>query len=198
VVTARTAAEARQAAEANVDAGADWLKLRVDDNLGTSEPMPWPAVDAVLEVGRERGVPVATHLFYLEEARRLLEMGTGLIAHSVRDVAMDATFLDTLEQSGVCYVPTLTRELSTCVYEARPGFFDDPFFQRHALASEVRRLEDPSVQRGFQDSPAADGYREALEGARRNMVLAHDAGVPVAFGTDSGPAARFPGYFEHL
>jgi imidazolonepropionase-like amidohydrolase len=198
VVTARTPTEARRAAEANVDAGADWLKLRVDDNLGTSDPMPWPAVEAVLEVGSERGVPVATHLFYLEDARRLLEMGTGLVAHSVRDVAMDAAFLDRLEGSDVCYVPTLTRELSTFVYEARPDFFDDPFFQRHALAREVRRLEDPSVQRSFRDSPTADGYRAALEVARHNMILAHDAGVPVAFGTDSGPAARFPGYFEHL
>lgn len=198
VVTARTPAEARQTAEANVDAGADWLKLRVDDNLGTSEPMPWSAVEAVLDVGRERDVPVATHLFYIEDAGRLLEMGTGLVAHSVRDVEMDAAFLGTLERSGVCYVPTLTRELSTFVYEARPDFFDDPFFQRHALAREVRRLEDPAVQEGFRDSPTADGYREALEVARRNLMLAQDAGVPVAFGTDSGPAARFPGYFEHL
>lgn len=198
VVTARTPAEARRVAEANVDGGADWLKLRVDDNLGTSQPMPWPAVQAVLDVGRERGVPVATHLFYLDDARRLLEMGTGLVAHSVRDVEMDASFLEVLERSGVCYVPTLTRELSTFVYQGRPDFFDDPFFQRHALAREVRRLEDPAVQEGFRDSPTADGYREALEVARRNLILAHDAGIPVAFGTDSGPAARFPGYFEHL
>lgn len=198
VVTARTPDEARRVAEANIDGGADWLKLRVDDNLGTSEPMPWPAVEAVLDVGRERGVPVATHLFYLEDARRLLEMGTGLVAHSVRDVEMDASFLEMLERSGVCYVPTLTRELSTFVYERRPDFFDDPFFQRHALAREVRRLEDPAVQEGFRDSPTASGYREALEVAHRNLILAHDAGVPVAFGTDSGPNARFPGYFEHL
>ncbi|MEX2471223.1 MAG: amidohydrolase family protein [Gemmatimonadota bacterium] len=198
VVTARTPDEARRVAEANVDGGADWLKLRVDDNLGTSEPMPWPAVEAVLDVGRERGVPVATHLFYLEDARRLLEMGTGLVAHSVRDVEMDASFLEMLERSGVCYVPTLTRELSTFVYERRPDFFDDPFFQRHALAREVRRLEDPAVQEGFRVSPTASGYREALEVAHRNLILAHDAGVPVAFGTDSGPSARFPGYFEHL
>lgn len=198
VVTARNPAEARRTAEANVDGGAAWLKLRVDDNLGTSEPMPWPAVEAVLDVGRERGVPVATHLFYLEDARRLLDMGTGLVAHSVRDVEMDSGFLHTLERSGVCYVPTLTRELSTFVYEGRPGFFDDPFFQRHALAREVRRLEDPAVQEAFRAGPTADGYRDALEVARRNLILAHDAGIQVAFGTDSGPAARFPGYFEHL
>ena len=198
VVTARTPRAAREAAEANVRAGASWLKLRVDDNLGTSEPMPWDAVQAVMDVGAEHGVPVSTHLFYLDDARRLLEMGTGMVAHSVRDRSVDDTFIAELHASGICYVPTLTRELSTFVYETRPDFFDDPFFQRHASRPEVRRLERPDVQAGFRNSPTAAGYRRALDQARSNLVRLHAAGVPVAFGTDSGPAARFPGYFEHL
>ncbi|MGI8739975.1 MAG: amidohydrolase family protein [Gammaproteobacteria bacterium] len=32
--------------------------------------------------------------------------------------------------------------------------------------------------------------------AKRNMMALHEAGVRIAFGTDSGP--RFQGYFEHL
>jgi imidazolonepropionase-like amidohydrolase len=198
VVTARTPSGARQVAEATIDAGASWLKLRVDDNLGTSDPMPWDAVEAVLAVGAAHDVPVATHLFYLDDARRLLDMGTGLLAHSVRDRPVDDAFIAELLESGVCYVPTLTRELSTFVYQTRPEFFDDPFFQRHASPPEIRRLERPDVQRGFRDSPTAEGYRRALDQARGNLVRLHAAGVPIAFGTDSGPAARFPGYFEHL
>ena len=198
VVAARTPRAAREAAEANVAAGANWLKLRVDDNLGTSDPMPWDAVEAVFEVGAAHDVPVATHLFYLDDAHRLLDLGTGLVAHSVRDRGVDDAFVTGLLASGVCYVPTLTRELSTFVYETRPDFFDDPFFQRHASAAEVRRLERPDVQAGFRESSTADGYRRALTQARSNLVRLHAAGVPIAFGTDSGPAARFPGYFEHL
>jgi imidazolonepropionase-like amidohydrolase len=30
------------------------------------------------------------------------------------------------------------------------------------------------------------------------MKKVHDAGVPVAMGTDTGPPYRFQGYFEHL
>jgi hypothetical protein len=86
VITERTPEAARARARANVEGGASWLKLRVDDNLGASDPMPWDAVEAVFEVARETGVPVATHIFYLEDARRLLEMGTGMVGHSVRDV----------------------------------------------------------------------------------------------------------------
>ena len=38
------ASAARATAEANADAGVDWLKVRVDDNLRTTEKMPWEAV----------------------------------------------------------------------------------------------------------------------------------------------------------
>src|SRR5690606_30997921 len=156
--------------------------------------MPWEAVEAVLAVGREHDVPVATHLFYLDDAVRLLEMGSGLIGHSVRDRDVDDDFVRRLTGSGVCYVPTLTREVSTYVYGERPDFFDDPFFRSHALPGEVRRLEDPAVQARFRESPTADAYRQALEQAQANLAVLHDAGARIAFGTDSGPAARFPGY----
>ena len=38
----------------------------------------------------------------------------------------------------------------------------------------------------------------ALEIATRNLKRLSDAGVGIAFGTDTGPPGRFQGYFEHL
>jgi imidazolonepropionase-like amidohydrolase len=192
------AAAARATAVENADMGVDWLKLRVDDNLGTSPKMSWDGVEAVMAVGRERGIPVATHLFYLEDAKRLVEMGTGLVAHSVRDVPVDPAFIDALRSSDICYVPTLTRELSTFAYARRPEFLDDPFFARHALESEVARVSDPAFMDQQATSRAAAGYQLALAQALVNLKMLSDAGVRVAMGTDAGPAARFPGYFQHL
>jgi imidazolonepropionase-like amidohydrolase len=189
---------ARAAAIANADSGVDWLKLRVDDNLGTGQKMSWDAVQAVLDVGEERGIRVATHLFYLEDAKTLLQMGTGMVAHSVRDTDVDEAFIAALIESGVCYVPTLTREMSTFAYAERPGFFDNDFFTDLANASEVARVSEPGFMGAMRQSPAAAGYRVALGQALRNLKLLVDAGAPVTFGTDAGPAARFPGFFEHL
>ena len=31
----------------------------------------------------------------------------------------------------------------------------------------------------------------------QNLKILSDAGIPIAVGTDTGPAARFQGYFEH-
>jgi imidazolonepropionase-like amidohydrolase len=198
VITDPDPADARATAEANADAGVDWLKLRVDDNLGTTDKMPWDAVEAVLEVGRERDIPVATHLFYLADAKRLLEMGSGMVAHSVRDTDVDSDFIEQLAASGVCYVPTLTREVSTFVYAERPDFFDDEFFTRWANADQVAAASDPDFMARMAASPAAAGYREALTVAMRNVKTLSDAGARIAMGTDAGPAVRFPGYFEHM
>ena len=197
VIAARDPAGARAAAIANADAGVDWLKLRVDDNLGEGQKMPWDAVQAVLDVGAERGLRVATHLFYLEDAKRLLEMGTGMIAHSVRDTSVDDEFIASLIETGVCYVPTLTREVSTFVYAQRPGFFDEDFFTELADEREIARLSEPAFMERMRQSPAAAGYRVALVQALRNLKTLVDAGAPVTFGTDAGPGGRFPGFFEH-
>ena len=34
--------------------------------------------------------------------------------------------------------------------------------------------------------------------AKRNLKRVSDAGIRIAFGTDTGPAGRFQGFFEHL
>jgi len=190
--------EAAAITSANIDAGVDWIKLRQDDNLGTSEKMNWDAIDAVIRTARASNTPVATHIFYMDDAAMLLGMGTSLIAHSVRDQPVSEMFMKSMLESGVCYVPTLVREVSTFVYGERPEFFDDPFFLEAAKQSEIDRVSDPEYMSRMAASPSAAGYRIALEKAQENLRAMLVAGVPVAFGTDSGPAGRFPGYFEHM
>jgi imidazolonepropionase-like amidohydrolase len=198
VITAVTPAEARAAVAENAAAGVDWIKIRVDDNLGTTTKMPWDAVQAVLEATHQRGLRLAAHLFYLDDSKRLLEMGTDLVAHSIRDAEVDDEVIRLFKETGTCYVPTLTREVSAFVYGTRPSFLDDPFFQEGAKASEIERVSEPTFMQNVRESTAAARYRDGLGQAQRNLKRLSDAGVPIAFGTDAGPAGRFPGYFEHL
>ncbi|HEX6259951.1 MAG TPA: amidohydrolase family protein [Woeseiaceae bacterium] len=198
VVANENAHEAAAQAADNAAAGVDWLKVRVDDNLGTADKMPWKAVEAVLAVGSDTNVPVATHVFYYDDALRLLRTGSGLIAHSVRDRKVDDTFIDAMLAADVCYTPTLVREVSTFVYAERPSFFDDPFFREAADRSEIERVTRPEYMADVARSPLTAGYRKALRQAQENLGILQAAGVPIAFGTDSGPPGRFPGYFEHM
>jgi imidazolonepropionase-like amidohydrolase len=50
----------------------------------------------------------------------------------------------------------------------------------------------------MRESKSAQTYKKALEIAKRNLKALSDAGVRIAMGTDTGPAARFQGYFEQL
>ena len=90
VITATTAQGAAAEVEKIAAMGVDWLKFRVDDNLGASTKMPKAAWKTVIEVGHAKQLPVAAHLFYLDDAKDLLREGIDLLAHSVRDKPVDA------------------------------------------------------------------------------------------------------------
>lgn len=176
----------------------DWAKIRVDDNLDRTEKVSPATWGAVIEEGHAHGLPVAVHVVELADARAVVRGGADLVAHSVRDRAVDRELIGLMLDRDVCLSPTLTRELSTYVYGGRPEFFDDPFFLAEADSAVIRGLLDPERRREVRESEAAAWYREHLPVAKENLAALHDAGVGIAFGTDSGPPGRFQGYFEHL
>jgi imidazolonepropionase-like amidohydrolase len=196
VLTPGTPDEARAQVGGVVDQQVDFVKIRVDDNLGTTTKMPPGVYRAVIEESHRRGARVAAHLFYLGDAKGLLDAGVDLVAHSIRDAEVDAAVIAQLQARNTCVVPTLMREVSTFVYESTPSWFEDPLFKMHPDRAQVPGLMDPARQQAMRASPAAQRYKVALDMASRNLKRLHDAGVPIAMGTDTGPAARFQGYFE--
>lgn len=174
----------------------DFVKIRVDDNLGTTPKMPEAVYRAVIDEAHLRGLRVAVHVFYLEDAKRLLDAGADLIAHSIRDLDVDPALTASLREKGICVCPTLMREVSTFVYETTPPFFSDPLFLAHADKAWMTQLQQPDQQRAMRESASAQRYKVALDVASRNLKRLSDVGIPIAMGTDTGPTGRFQGYFE--
>jgi imidazolonepropionase-like amidohydrolase len=196
VLAPNTPDEARAQVADDAAQKVDIVKIRVDDNLGTTPKMTPEIYRAVIDEAHKRGLRVATHLFYLGDAKSLLDAGTDFVAHSVRDTDVDADFISAIKRRGVCYSPTLMREVSTFVYESTPAFFSDTFFLTHANAEWVATLKEPARQQAMRTSKSAQQYKAALAVAKRNLRKLSDAGVPIAMGTDTGPTGRFQGYFE--
>jgi imidazolonepropionase-like amidohydrolase len=196
VLDPRDAADARVQVADAARQHVDIVKIRVDDNLGTTRKMTPEVYRAVIAAAHERGLRVATHLFYLGDAKSLLAAGTDFVAHSVRDRDVDDEFVAAMKASGKCYSPTLMREVSTFVYESTPEWFSDPLFLRHADTALMRTLSDPARQASVRASASAQRYKTALQVANRNLKRLVDAGVPVSMGTDTGPVGRIQGYFE--
>lgn len=196
-VAGTTAASAAAEVEKNASLKVDWIKVRVDDNLGTRAKIPVEAWSAAVKRAGERGLPVAAHMFYLADAKALLKEGVSLLAHSVRDLPVDAELISLMRQRGACLSPTLMREVSTFVYESRPAFLDDPFFSRYADRKAVADVTTAERQQQTRTSKTAAGYKVALVQANANLKALSAAGVRVAMGTDTGQVGRFQGYFEH-
>jgi imidazolonepropionase-like amidohydrolase len=201
VINGDTAEAARAMADKVAQMKPDLLKIRVDDNLGTSKKMPEVAWRATIEEAHARKLPIAVHIYWLADAKATLLAGADMIAHSVRDVPVDNEFINALKARDVCYSPTFTRELSTFIYDATPSWVDDPFFLKGVEKGVPEQLKDLKRQEQVRNSGAwksGQQYKAGLEVAKKNLKTLSDRGVRIAFGTDTGPPGRFQGFFEHL
>lgn len=198
VITGATPQEAVAVVDRNHSMGVDFMKIRVDDNLGTAPKMTEEVYRAVIKRSHELGYKIASHMYYLDDATRLLDAGTNMMAHSVRDRVVDEKFIVQMKEKQVPYCPTLTREISTFVYADTADFFTDSLFSREYDEKTVLPLLDPARQAQVAASVSATTYRKQFPTAMENLKKLSDRGVPIVFGTDSGVPTRFIGYFEHM
>lgn len=198
VIEGHTAEAAIAAVNRTAAMKPDWLKIRVDDNNGAGMKMPRVAYKAAIDRAHALGLPIAAHMYYLEDAKQLLHDGIDLLAHSVRDLPVDQEVINLARERNVCLVPTLMREMSIFVYESTPAFFSDPFFTKYANQATVKTLMAPERQAQVRSNPNTARFKQVIELASRNMMQMKTAGVKIAMGTDSGAANRFQGHFEHM
>jgi len=175
----------------------DIVKMWVDDHLGHLKKMPFEISKAIIDSAHSHGLPVAAHIFYLDDAKKLAAAGVNGFAHSVRDKAVDQELIDIMKQHGTWLAAaTLTREASTFVYAKTAPFLNDPFFTRSVSPKVVATLKSADYQKTIAADPDFPKYAGILEMAKKNLKRLSDAGVKYGFGTDAGPPGRFPGFFE--
>ena len=87
VLAPKSPADAVKLVDEDAAMKVDIVKIRVDDNLGTTPKMAPEIYKAVIDEAHKKGLRVAVHLFYLDDAKAVLDAGADFIAHSVRDVA---------------------------------------------------------------------------------------------------------------
>lgn len=176
----------------------DMVKLWMDDHLGEQKKMPYEIGKAIIDGAHKRNLPVSAHIFYLADAKKLVEYGVNGLAHSVRDKPIDQELIDSMKKHGAWQLAgTLSREGSMFVYAKTPDFGGDPFFTRGVSGSVVKTLKSPEFQKSMTADPHFARYEEFLATAQKNFKRQIDGGVKFGFGTDSGPPGRFPGYLEH-
>ncbi len=194
----QTAEEARARVNAYADAGADVVKIHVTGNPNDMTPAVY---GALIDQAHSRGLDVSAHMYYLEDARGLIDAGVDVLAHSVRDQDVDTALIDEIKRRNVGYTPTLTRDLARFVYEGIPDFLSDPFFLQRAepYAAEIEVVRDPARQEEMRTSEVRQADKIGLQRGERNLKILSDAGVLIGLGTDTGTnVGQWQGYFEHV
>ena len=192
-----TAAQARAYVDQLAKMRVDLVKMWVDDELGRYQKLAPEVSSAIIDQAHRHKLKAAAHLFYLADAKSLLDAGLDAMAHSVRDKEVDAELIAKLKRNNATAIATLTREQSVFVYADSPPWLDDPFFQRGVSPETIATLKSDAYRNKVAGNPDAAKFREFFQTASRNLKKLSDAGVRIGFGTDTGPPGRIQGFFEH-
>jgi imidazolonepropionase-like amidohydrolase len=121
-----------------------------------------------------------------------------VLAHSIRDVELDADTVSLIKSKKTYYIPTLELEESFYVYAEQPQLLASPFFQIGSNPKLERTLNGKSYRDSVAKDRATEAHKKAFEVAMKNARKLRDATALLAFGTDSGANPyRVPGFAEH-
>jgi imidazolonepropionase-like amidohydrolase len=177
----------------------DLVKLWLDDFGGQFPKMDPDIYIAIIREAHKHGLRVAAHLYYLNDARRLVANGVDIIAHSIRDSVFDDALLQEMKSKHVMYIPTLSLDEYAYIYARKPEWINDEFFKASLEPGVYEMISSEKYQLDLQHSPALDRNIHAFETALKNLKKLYDAGILVSMGTDSGAMPiRTQGFSEHL
>ncbi|MEJ7609389.1 MAG: amidohydrolase family protein, partial [Bryobacteraceae bacterium] len=188
--------EQAQKAVAELDANkVDIVKIWVDDHFGRDAKISIDLSKAIIDAAHAKKYKVAAHVFYLDDAKKLVDAGLDALAHSVRDKPVDDALIESMKKHGAWQIATtFTREVSAYAFASPPAWLDDPFLKRSIGPAVIKTLKAP----GQKAVPSDKRFAEGLVIAKKNLKKLVDSGVKYGFGTDTGPPGRFIGYFEHM
>src|SRR5690349_8595183 len=140
---------------------------------------------------RKVGLPLIVHATGLWEAKDAVRAGARVLVHSVWSAPVDDEFLTLARSQGTIYAPTLMvpdgyRQVAARRFarDRQPLACVDP-------ATRVKALSTDTVALARRPSDSALAERTARTArsfaqAQANLKRVHDAGIPIALGTDAG------------
>jgi len=193
-----TVEEAIKEVEKQISNGVDFVKIWVDNNYGSMDVLPEDISAAAIETAHRLGKRVLVHVFRLDDAKRVARQGADGFVHSIRDSEIDQELLDLMRENNIWQVSsTLSRDRSMFIYGDPAPFLNDQFFYKSIPRTILDFLRSEEFQKQALEAPQYRTYPSYFEISKKNLSMLAKEGVRYAFGTDSGPPGRFPGYFAH-
>ena len=193
-----TADQARADVDTFAARHADIVKIWVDP-LHNKAPEMQPSIyEAVIDQAHKDRLHVAAHEYALKDAQSLVDDGIDVLAHSVRDQAVDAAFISSMLRHHTWYIPTLELDEAFYLYAREPSIMQSEFFKQAAGTQLLAKLTASDYAAKTLADKDTKQHQQDHALALQNFKTLYDAGVHVAFGTDSGAVpGRIPGFSEH-
>ena len=175
----------------------DLIKIWVDDRGGSVAKLTPTLYRAIIDEAHRHRIRVMAHVFYLADARDLVEAGVDGFLHSVRDAEMDDALVARMKQKNVYITPNLNIS-GRGTAAGRPPWFDDPILGDVFSPASIARAR--TAQTGVASAGRGGGgtatpaQPSSYEMQIRSLAKLSKAGVTIALGDDSGIQNSFPGY----
>ena len=198
VARPRNAEQARAAVATQHADGVDLIKLWVDD-LGGKRPMMSAEVyRAAIAEAHARGLKVAAHIHDLAQARDLVDAKVDILAHGIRDRAIDPMLARRMRDQGTWYIATVAIDEANYWYAENPQLLQQPFLRKALPADVLARWSQPDWPRTQLAGSGIPAARQAVATNLDNLRRLHAVGVKLGFGTDAGAMPqRVIGFAEH-
>jgi imidazolonepropionase-like amidohydrolase len=172
----------------------DVVKIWVDDRNGTVKKLSPALYRAIIDEAHKHNLRVVVHVYYLADARDLVEAGADGLLHLTRDEEMDDALVARMKAKRMFVTPNLsTSEAGT--YTDKPLWLDDPLLAESATPAMIKKVADVYAARaGGQARTAATA---SYQKQQRSVARLNAAGVTIALGDDTGIENTFYGYGEH-
>lgn len=187
---------AREAVRAMVEKKVDAIKIWVDDAGGRVPKISPELYRAAIDEASKHGLATFAHVFYLEDARGLVEAGISVLAHSIRDAPVDESLVAAMKANDVLYVPTLVAHELPLAHADGASWIGEASMRETVAEAIVEKIASDDF-RSAAAAGASEAVRQQVAIAMANVKTLNDAGIRVGLGTDSGTTHRYPGYFEH-
>ncbi|MDE1177336.1 MAG: amidohydrolase family protein [Edaphobacter sp.] len=188
--------EARKAVDEMAGHHVDLIKFWLDSGHGKIPPMQPAVYTAVIDEAHKKHLKVAAHVYTQADAKSVLDAGVDILAHSIRDQAVDPAIVQEMVDRKTWYIPTLALDEAFYLYAEHPEVMETNFFKQAAGPELLAKLQAP----GYAEKTLASTEQAKKDHAMamKNLKTIFDGGVAVGFGTDSGAVVgRIPGFSEH-
>jgi imidazolonepropionase-like amidohydrolase len=171
----------------------DFIKIWVDDRGGTVQKLTPALYRAIIDEARKQNIRVMAHVFYLADARDLVEAGVDGFLHSVRDAEMDDALVAKMKQKKMFITPNLSIN-GRGAAARQPPWYEDRILAEVFSPAAIARARPAQAAGQGRGGAANPNQPTSYELQIRSLTKLKNAGVTIALGDDTGIQNSFSGY----